>query len=76
MDQHPRSIVDNETTTTTITQDEAAEEYKIALQHIAELYTFISPVLPTVTETERTIRIYRQEGQKETNDQYKKRTPA
>ena len=71
MDQHPRSIVDNETTTTTITPDEAAEEYKIALQHIAELYTFISPVLPTVTETERTIRIYRQEGQKETNAQNK-----
>ena len=39
MDQHPRSIVDNETTTTTITPDEAAEEYKTALGRIAELNT-------------------------------------
>ena len=71
MDQHPRSIVDNETTTTTVTPHEAADEYKTALGHIAELYTFLSPILPTVTETERTIRIYRQEGQEESNNQDK-----
>ena len=71
MDQHPRSIVDNETTTTTVTPNEAADEYKTALEHIAELYTFLSPILPTVTETERTIRIYRQEGQEESNNQDK-----
>ena len=67
MDQHPRTIVDNETTTITVSPKEAADEYKTALGHIAELYTFLSPILPTVKETERTIRIYRQEGQEESN---------
>ena len=71
MNQHPRSVVDNETTTTTVTPHEAADEYKTALGHIAEFYTFLSPILPTVTETERTIKIYRQEGQEESNKQDK-----
>ena len=50
---------------------EAAEEYKTALKHIAELYTFLGPVLPTVDETQRTIDMYRKEGQtiKNTQDQ-------
>ena len=69
LDSHPKSIVDNETTTTTVTADEAADKYRTALGNIAELYTFLSPILPTVAETERTINIYRQEGQKESNGQ-------
>ena len=66
---HPLSIVHNETTKTTTTQSEAAEEYKTALKHIAELYTFLSPILPTVEEAERTIRINRQKGQEAANNQ-------
>ena len=66
---HPLSIVHNETTKTTTTPNEAAQEYKTALKHIAELYTFLSPILPTVEEAERTIEIYRQEGQEAANNQ-------
>ena len=76
LDSHPRSIVDNETTTTTVTAHEAAEEYRTALGNIAELYSFLSPILPTVAETERTINVYRQEGQKESNSHNETRPPA
>ena len=62
------SIVHNDTTKTTTTPNEAAQEYKTALKHIAELYTFLSPILPTVEEAERTIKIYRREGQAEMNN--------
>ena len=65
---HPLSIVHNDTTKTTTTPNEAAQEYKTALKHIAELYTFLSPILPTVEEAERTIEIYRKEGQEEMNN--------
>ena len=71
MDNHPRSIVDNETTTTTVSTHEATEEYKTALGNIAELYCFLTPVLPSVAETEKTIKLYRKEGQKESNSQDK-----
>ena len=69
--QPPRSMVDNDTTTTTVSPHEATEEYKTALGNIAELYGFLTPVLPSVAETERTIKLYRCAGQKESNSQDK-----
>jgi hypothetical protein len=74
MDNHPRSIVDNDTTTTTVSPHEATEEYKTALGNITELYGFLTPVLPSVAETERTIALYRRAGQKESNSQDKTNT--
>tara|TARA_B110001452_G_scaffold127949_1_gene106307 strand:- start:68 stop:1939 length:1872 start_codon:yes stop_codon:yes gene_type:complete len=71
LDNHPRSIVDNDTTTTTVSPDEATEEYMTALNNIAELYSFLSPVLPSVAETERTIDVYRRAGQEESNSKDK-----
>jgi len=67
MDNHPRSIVDNDTTTSTMSTQEATEEYKTALNNIAELYSFLAPVLPSVAETEKTINLYRKAGQEESN---------
>ena len=67
LDNHPRSIVDNDTTTTTVSSQEATEEYRTALANIAELYSFLAPVLPSVAETERTIDLYRKAGQEESN---------
>ena len=55
LDNHPRSIVDNDTTTSTISPQEATEEYKTALGNIADLYTFLTPVLPSVADTDRNI---------------------
>ena len=71
MDNHPRSIVDNDTTTSTMSPNEATEEYKTALNNIAELYSFLAPVLPSVAETEKTIEIYRKAGQEESNSKDK-----
>ena len=71
MDNHPRSIVDNDTTTSTMSPHEATEEYKTALNNIAELYSFLAPVLPSVAETEKTIDIYRKAGQEESNSKDK-----
>jgi hypothetical protein len=71
LDNHPRSIVDNDTTTTTVSPDEATKEYMTALNNIAELYSFLSPVLPSVAETERTIEVYRKAGQEESNSKDK-----
>jgi len=71
LDNHPRSIVDNDTTTTTVSPQEATEEYKTALGNIAELYSFLSPVLPSVAETERTIALYKKAGREESNSRDK-----
>ena len=71
MDNHPRSIVDNETTTSTMSTQEATEEYKTALNNIAELYSFLAPVLPSVAETEKTINLYRKAGQEESRSKDK-----
>jgi hypothetical protein len=67
LDNHPRSIVDNDTTTSTISPQEATEEYKTALGNIADLYTFLTPVLPSVADTERTITLYKKAGREENN---------
>ena len=72
-DQHPLTIVHNDTLKTTTTPTEAAQEYKTALKHIAELYSFLSPILPSVAESQRTIEIYRQRGQEDSNAQDKDR---
>ena len=71
MDNHPRSIVDNETTTSTMSTQEATEEYKTALNNIAELYSFLAPILPSVAETEKTINLYRKAGQEESKNRDK-----
>ena len=64
LDQHPLTIFHNDTIRTTANSvSEAAEDYKVALKHIAELYTFLAPVLPTVSESRRTIELYKREGE-------------
>ena len=50
---------------------EYTEEYMTALGNIAELYSFLTPVLPSVAETERTIDVYRRAGQEESNNKDK-----
>ena len=39
--------------------------------NIAELYSFLSPVLPSVAETERTIELYKKAGREESNSKDK-----
>ena len=51
LNQHPLTMVNNVTIWTVRPPNEEVDDYKKALKHIAELYTFLSPILPTVKES-------------------------
>ena len=65
MNQHPLAVLNNDTIKATSTSNEAAEDYKTAIKHTMELFTFLSPIIPSVAESQRTIEIYRKEGHTE-----------
>ena len=65
LEDHPLTLV-NKTTDTTITSTkEAGKNYMEVLKNIAALYTFLSPILPSVQDSHRTIKLYRGEDDPE-----------
>ena len=51
LSSHPASLVERESRTTQVTPDKAIEEHRTLVKNLADIYTFLSPILPTVEET-------------------------
>ena len=58
LSSHPASQVERESRTIQVTPDEAIEEHRALVRNLADIYTLLSPILPTVEETTRTIECY------------------
>ena len=69
LSSHPASQVGKEGRTTQVTSDKAIEEHRALVKNLADIYTFLSPILPTVEETTCKIECYRVEPTEETDQE-------
>ena len=59
LEDHPVTLVNKNTNTTTTSAKEAGKSYMEVLKNVAALYTFLSPILPSVQDSRRTMKFYR-----------------
>ena len=67
LSSHPAAQVGKEGRTTQVTPDKAVEKHRALVKNLADIYTFLSPILPTVEDTTRKIECYRVEPTEETD---------
>ena len=69
LSSHPAAQVGKEGRTTQVTPDKAIEKHQDLVKNLADIYTFLSPILPTVEETTCKIKCYREDPAEETDQE-------